>query len=125
MGGPPGPLGPPGSQGVVGKPGTPGQQGKSGLTGQQGKPGERGLPGDIQTVEGPPGAPGTPGNDGSAVRLFPKNYTITLIFLNYMLNTSYLTDSHIIFTLKIGICIQKYHFLPKKDGEKWSRKNYF
>ena len=24
-----------------------------------------------------------------------------------------------------GICIQKYHFWPKNDGEKWSRKIYF
>ena len=27
--------------------------------------------------------------------------------------------------LKNGICIQKYHFWPKNDGEKWSRKIYF
>ena len=24
-----------------------------------------------------------------------------------------------------GICIQKYKFWPKNDGEKWSRKNIF
>ena len=24
-----------------------------------------------------------------------------------------------------GICIQKYNFWPKNDGEKWSRKKYF
>ena len=24
-----------------------------------------------------------------------------------------------------GICIQKYNFWPKNDGEKWSGKNYF
>ena len=40
-------------------------------------------------------------------------------------NMSYLTDSYIVFTLKMKICIQKYHFWPKTDGEKWSRKNIF
>ena len=49
----------------------------------------------------------------------------TLALFPCLLNTSYLTDSYIIFTLQNGICIQKYHFWPKNDGEKWSGKNYF
>ena len=40
------------------------------------------------------------------------------------INTSYLTDSYISFTLKME-SVTKYHFWPKKDGEKWSRKIYF
>ena len=41
------------------------------------------------------------------------------------INTSYLTDSYIVFYPQNGICIQKYNFWPKNDGEKWSRKNIF
>ena len=44
--------------------------------------------------------------------------------LRFFLNTSYLTDSYIVFTLKMEF-IQKYNFSPKNDGEKWSRKIYF
>ena len=35
-------------------------------------------------------------------------------------NTSYLTESCIVFTLKM-----ESNFWPKNDGEKWSRKKYF
>ena len=41
------------------------------------------------------------------------------------LNTSYLTDSYIGFTLKMESVFKKLHFWPKNDGEKWSRKNIF
>jgi hypothetical protein len=47
-----------------------------------------------------------------------------LFFVFSALNRSYLTDSFIVFTLKME-SIQKYNFLSKNDGEKWSRKNYF
>ena len=30
-----------------------------------------------------------------------------------------------IFYPQSGICVQKYIFWPKNDGEKWSKKNYF
>ena len=40
-------------------------------------------------------------------------------------NTSYLTESYIIFTLKMESVSKKYNFWPKNDGEKWSRKNIF
>ena len=39
------------------------------------------------------------------------------------LNTSYLTDSYIIFTLKMESVSKNAIFGPKNDGEKWSRKN--
>ena len=39
------------------------------------------------------------------------------------INTSYLTDSYIGFTLKME-SVSK-NFWPKNDGEKWSRKKYF
>ena len=41
------------------------------------------------------------------------------------INTSYLTDSYIVFTLKMESVSKKYNFWPKNDGEKWSRKIYF
>ena len=41
-------------------------------------------------------------------------------------NTSYLTHSYIVFTLKIeSVSIKKYNFGHKNDGETWSRKIYF
>ena len=39
-------------------------------------------------------------------------------------NTSYLTDSYIVFTKNWNLD-PKLHFWPKNDGEKWSRKIYF
>jgi len=36
-------------------------------------------------------------------------------------NTSYLTDSYIIFTLKMKSVPKKYNFWSKNDGEKWYR----
>ena len=39
------------------------------------------------------------------------------VYGKYSLTTSYLTDSYIVFTLKME-SIQKYHFWPKNDGEK-------
>ena len=43
------------------------------------------------------------------------------------LNTSYLTDSYINFTLKMEFVSKNTIFWPKNDGEKWSRKkeSYF
>ena len=41
------------------------------------------------------------------------------------LNTSYLTDSYINFTLKMEFVSKNPIFWPKNDGEKWSRKIYF
>ena len=40
---------------------------------------------------------------------------------------SHLTDSYIVFSFypQNGICIQKYNFWSKTDGEKWSLKIYF
>ena len=40
-------------------------------------------------------------------------------------NTSYLTEFIHQFYPQNGICIQKYNFCPKNDGEKWSTKNIF
>ena len=42
-----------------------------------------------------------------------------------MLNTSYLTDSYIVFTLKLESGSKITILGLKKVGEKWSRKNYF
>ena len=42
------------------------------------------------------------------------------------INTSYLTDSYIGFTVKMEpVNNQKHHFWPKNVGEKWSRKINF
>ena len=50
---------------------------------------------------------------------------VQVCFLGFS-NTSYLTDSYIVFILKIeSVLIQKYNFWPENDGEKWSRKIYF
>ena len=43
----------------------------------------------------------------------------------YSFNTSYLTDSRIVFTLKMESVSKMTIFLSKNDGEKWSRKNLF
>ena len=43
----------------------------------------------------------------------------------FLINTSYLTDSYIVFTLKMESVSKNTIFQPKNDGEKWSRKNYF
>ena len=52
--------------------------------------------------------------------LLPDHAQITHNGFESYLNTSYLTDSYIIFTLKM-----EYNFWPKNDGEKWSRNIYF
>ena len=47
-------------------------------------------------------------------------------FEGFLLNTSYLTDSYIGLKYpQYGICIQKYNFWPRNDGEKWPRKICF
>ena len=60
-----------------------------------------------------------------------KSIYITLIFLKLIqhrekkINTSYLTDSYIVFTLKMESVSKITIFGLKIDGEKWSRKNIF